>query len=145
MKSLAVRALGIVAMAGLAVGVSAAPAAATLDNTFELSVGSVSAYGTYDRMMSIPERPVAPIRISGTLAVNSAKACGVVQVAYNGPTDAIEWRTFGQLCGKGKTNFTTTSNLLFGGFQPGVRLCKGTTVKRAERGTSCDTFIPAAD
>ncbi|MEU7904591.1 hypothetical protein [Actinoplanes sp. NPDC049118] len=145
MKSLAVRTLGIVAMAGFTVGVTAAPAAAALDNTFELSTASVSAYGTYDRMMSIPERPVPPIRISGTLAVNSANACGVVQVAYNGPTDGIEWRTFGSLCGKGKTNFTTTSVLLFGGFEPEVRLCRGTTVKKAERGTACDTFTPAAN
>ncbi|GAB1642928.1 hypothetical protein [Krasilnikovia sp. MM14-A1259] len=145
MKSLAARTLGIVAMAGIAVGVAAAPAAAALDNTFELATGSVSAYGTYDRMMSIPEHPVPPIRISGTLAVNSATACGVVQVAYNGPTDGIEWRTFGTLCGKGKTNYTTTSNLLFGGFQPAVRLCKGTTVKKAERGTACDTYMPAAN
>lgn len=144
MKSLVARTLGIVAMAGIGLGAGAAPAAAALGNTFELATGSVSAYGTYDRMMSIPEHPVAPIRISGTLAVNSAK-CGVVQVAYNGPTDGIEWRTFGALCGKGKTNYTTTSNFLFGGFQPQVRLCKGTTVTKAERGSSCDTFTPVAD
>ncbi|MEU4625443.1 hypothetical protein AB0G04_36415 [Actinoplanes sp. NPDC023801] len=143
MKSLVARTFGIVAMAGFAIGVTAGPAAAA-DNTFDLATGSVSAYGTYDRMMSIPEQPVAPIRITGTLAVNSAKQCGVVQVAYNGPADGIEWRTFGKFCGKGKTNFTTTSNLLFGGFQPEVRLCKGTTVKKAERGTSCDAFTPAA-
>ncbi|MEV6595832.1 hypothetical protein AB0M36_03100 [Actinoplanes sp. NPDC051346] len=144
MKSLVARTSVIVAMAGIAVGAMAGPAAA-LDNGFELAKGSVSAYGTYDRMMSIPERPVPPIRVSGTLAVNSANQCGVVQIAYNGPTDGIEWRTFGKLCGKGKTNFTTTSNLLFGGFQPEVRLCKGTSVKKAERGTSCDTFTPVAD
>ncbi|OJF13939.1 hypothetical protein [Couchioplanes caeruleus] len=143
MKSLA-RACVIVTMAGIAVGALAGPASAA-DNTFELATGSVSAYGTYDRMMSIPERPVPPIRVSGTLAVNSANRCGVVQIAYNGPADGIEWRTFGQLCGKGKTNYTTTSNMLFGGFQPQVRLCKGTSVKKAERGTSCDTFTPVAD
>ncbi|MFI7601515.1 hypothetical protein [Actinoplanes sp. NPDC049681] len=144
MKSLAARTLGIIAMAGFGLAATAAPAAAAAGNTFELATGSVSAYGTYDRMMGIPEQPVAPIRISGTLAVNSTK-CGVVQVAYNGPADAIEWRTFAHLCGKGKTNYTTTANLLFGGFQPQVRVCKGTTVVKAERGSSCDTFTPAAD
>ncbi|MFI5491591.1 hypothetical protein [Actinoplanes sp. NPDC051859] len=148
MKSLVARTSVIVAMTGIALGVAAGPAAAA-DNEFQLDIKNakdrivVSAYGTYDRMMSIPERPVPPVRVSGTLAVNADK-CGVVQIAYNAPTDALAWNTVGKLCGKGKTNYTATANLLRGGFQPGLRLCAGTSVKKAEKGANCEYFTPAA-
>jgi hypothetical protein len=114
------------------------------DNTFDLTAGRVSAYGTYDRMMSIPERPVPPIKVQGTLAVNGRGRCGVVQIAANGPADGIEWRTLASLCGRGKTNYTATSELLWGGAEPALRLCAGATVRRAEQGRDCDVHTPTA-
>lgn len=130
-------------LAAVAIGMASAPSvAAEPDNGFELSTTSVSAYGTYDRMMSIPEQLVPPIAVSATLAVNNAAQCGVVQIGYNGPLDDIRWRTFGHLCGRGKTSVRTTSGLLWGDLEPPVRLCRGTSVARAERGTWCDTWAP---
>lgn len=144
MKSFVSRAVGVIAVAGAAIALAATPALAA-DNTFELAAGKATAYGTYDRMMSIPERPVPPIAVNGTLAVNGRDRCAVVQIAYNGPADGIEWRTLNSLCRPGKTNFAARSELLWGGFQPEVRLCTGVTVKRAELGRNCDVFTPAAD
>jgi hypothetical protein len=138
------RALGIVAGAGALLALTAGPALAA-DNTFEMAAGKATAYGTYDRMMSIPERPVPPVAVNGTLAVNGRNQCAVVQIAYNGPADGIEWRTMNSLCGRGKTNFAARSELLWGGGQPDLRLCAGATVKRAELGRNCGTFSPVAD
>jgi hypothetical protein len=134
----------ILAVTGASVAMAATPALAA-DNTFELSAGRATAYGTYDRMMSIPEQPVPPIAVIGTLAVNGRARCAVVQIAYNGPADGIEWRTLNSLCGPGKTGFSARSEFLWGGFQPELRLCTGITVKRAERGRDCDVFTPVAD
>ncbi|GIF40503.1 hypothetical protein [Actinoplanes xinjiangensis] len=144
MKSFVTRTLSILAGAGTVVALAATPALAA-DNTFELAVGKASAYGTYDRMMSIPERPVPPVAVNGTLAVNSRNRCAVVQIAYNGPADGIEWRTLNSLCRPGKTNFAARSEFLWGGGRPEVRLCAGNTVARAEQGRNCDVFTPAAD
>jgi hypothetical protein len=142
MKSFTRLVAGAFAIAG---SVLIATPALAADNTFELSSGKASAYGTYDRMMSIPERPVPPIAVNGTLAVNRSNRCAVVQIAYNGPADGIEWRTLNSLCRPGKTNFSTSSGFLWGGAHPEVRLCTGTTVKRAEQGRNCDVFTPPAD
>ncbi|MGX6604571.1 hypothetical protein ACWKSP_20930 [Micromonosporaceae bacterium Da 78-11] len=136
----------LVTLGALAVAmtVAASPASAATRDTFELTAGVASAYGTYHRMMSIPERPVPPVQVSGTLAVNGSHRCGVVQIAYNGPADGIEWRTLSHLCGPGKTNFRASTNLLWGGAQPQLRLCKGGTVAKAERGLRCDVYTPVA-
>jgi hypothetical protein len=134
----------VLAVAGASVAMAATPALAA-DNTFELSTGRATAYGTYDRMMSIPEQPVPPIAVNGTLAVNGRARCAVVQIAYNGPADGIEWRTLNSRCGRGKTGFSARSEFLWGGSQPELRLCTGVTVKRAEQGRDCDVFTPAAD
>jgi hypothetical protein len=144
MQSLVTRTIGVLAGAGIAVGMAAVPAAAAGPG-FDLSARAVTAYGSYDVMMSIPERPVPPIQVRGTLAVNKRDRCGVVQIADNGPADGIEWRTIGTLCGRGKTNFLARSGYLWGGFAPGLRLCSGRTVERAERGRQCDVFSPPAD
>ena len=144
MQFLVTRAIGVLAGAGIAVGMAAVPAAAARP-TVDLSTRAVTAYGTYDVMMSIPERPVPPIQVRGTLAVAKRDRCGVIQIAYNGPTDGIEWRTFGRLCGRGKTNFLTRSGYLWGGSAPGLRLCSGRTVQRAELGRQCDIHRPPAD
>jgi hypothetical protein len=144
MNSFASRALVIIAGAGTVVALAAAPALAA-GNTFTLTAGKASAYGTYDRMMSIPERPVPPVAVNGTLAMNGRNRCAVVQIAYNGPADGIEWRTLNSLCGRGKTNFAARSEFLWGGGRPEVRLCTGNTVARAEQGRDCDVFTPAAD
>ncbi|BCJ39401.1 hypothetical protein GCM10010168_63510 [Actinoplanes ianthinogenes] len=131
------------ALAGLGLILTAASPAVAADNTFELAAGPASAYGTYDRMMSFPERPVPPVRVQGTLAVNSRSRCGVVQIAGNGPADGIVWRTVASLCGPGKTNFSATAELLWGGAEPDVRVCAGSTVRRAERGGNCDVRTAA--
>jgi hypothetical protein len=144
MTSFANRSLTVLAVAGVAVTMAAAPALA-VDNSFELGVGRTSAYGTYDRMMSFPERPVPPFGVRGTLAVNQPMRCAVVQIAYNGPTDAIAWRTLASLCHRGRTDFRAQSGQLWGGAAPPVRLCAGITVKRAEQGRACDVFTPPAD
>jgi hypothetical protein len=144
MNSLTRRALVIFAGAGSAVAMAATPALA-VDNSFALAAGKATAYGTYDRMMSIPERPVPPVAVNGTLAMNGRNRCAVVQIAYNGPADGIEWRTLNSLCRPGKTNFAARSEFLWGGGRPELRLCAGTTVARAEQGRNCDVFTPAAD
>ncbi|WP_433792445.1 hypothetical protein [Actinoplanes sp. CA-252034] len=144
MNSVISRTLIVLGGAGAAVAMAATPALA-VDNTFDLAAGKASAYGTYDRMMSIPERPVPPVAVSGTLAMNGRNRCAVVQIAYNGPADGIEWRTLNHLCGPGKTNFATRSEFLWGGGRPELRLCTGVTVTRAEQGRNCDVFTPAAD
>ncbi len=143
MQSLVTRAVGVVATAGLAVTLAAVPAAAA-GPTFDLSTRGATANGRYDVMMSIPERPVPPLQIRGTLAVTKRDRCGVVQLAYNGPADGIEWRTLRALCGRAKKNFQARSGYLWGGFTPGLRLCSGRTVARAELGRQCDVHNPAA-
>ena len=144
MRSISVRAFSILAGAGLAVAFAATPAMAD-GNTFDLTAGSATAYGTYDMMMSIPERPVPPVAVDGTLAVDSRHRCAVVQIARNGPADGIEWHTVTSLCRPGKTGFRARSGLLWGGAKPELRLCVGTTLKRAERGHTCATHTPPAD
>ncbi|MFC4067168.1 hypothetical protein [Actinoplanes subglobosus] len=144
MNSFFRRALGILAGTGALLALTAGPALAA-DNTFSLAAGKATAYGTYDRMMSIPERPVPPVAVNGTLAMNGRNQCAVVQISYNGPADGIEWRTLNSLCRPGKTNFAARSELLWGGGQPELRLCSGNTVKRAEQGRSCGSFSPAAN
>src|SRR3954454_9103247 len=124
MKRLVSRTLCALAGAGLAV-VAAAPPAAAADDSFRLAAGSASAYGTYRLMMSIPENPVPPVAVDGTLAVNQRNRCAVVQIAYNGPADGLEWRTLTRLCGRGKTNFQARADYLWGGFMPRLRLCTG--------------------
>ena len=143
MKNVAASALG--ALAGVGVALAVASPATAADNTFDLAAGHASAYGTYDRMMSIPEMPVPPIKVRGTLAINGRGRCAIVQIADNGPADGIEWRTLNRLCGPGRTTFTATPELLRGGFEPALRLCAATTVRRAELGRNCDVHTPAAD
>ncbi|GAA1581784.1 hypothetical protein [Actinoplanes couchii] len=116
---------------------AAAPA-----NAFTLSAGGAQAYGTYDQMMSIPERPVPPIAVSGTLAVNRPGQCAVVQIAYNGPADGIEWRTLNSQCRPGRTGFRTQSQYLWGGAKPPLRLCVGPNQRVAEQGRNCDVHTP---
>ncbi|MEV8510612.1 hypothetical protein AB0368_38085 [Actinoplanes sp. NPDC051475] len=142
MKKLTVSGLGV--LAGVGVALAMVSPAAAAGNTFELAAGSATAYGTYDRMMSIPEQPVAPVKVKGTLALNGRSRCAVVQIADSGPADGIEWRTLNGLCRPGKTNFAATSDLLRGGFEPELRLCVGTTLKRAEEGRNCDVRTSAS-
>ena len=144
MTSFTTRAITVLTGAGVAVTMAAAPAVA-VDNTFTMAVGRTWAHGTYDRMMSIPERPVPPVAVDGTLAVNGLFRCAVVQIAYNGPTDGIAWRTLTGRCRPGKTGFSARSEHLRGGAKPPLRLCTGITVKRAEQSRACDVFTPPAD
>jgi len=67
-------------------------------NAFEPAAGKATVHGTYTWMMSIPERPVPPIAVDGTLTVEGRHQCAVMQIAYNGPADGIEWRTIGSRC-----------------------------------------------
>ncbi|WIM93171.1 hypothetical protein ACTOB_005141 [Actinoplanes oblitus] len=143
MNKIAIGALGALAGAGSVLAMTSPAAAA--GNTIDLAAGGATAYGSYNLMMSIPERPVPPIKVDGTLAMNQRGQCAVVQIAGNGPADGIEWRTLTSLCHPGKTNFAATSGYLWGGFQPELRLCVGATVKRAERGHDCDVHVPTAD
>jgi hypothetical protein len=143
MKNIAVSAFGALAAAGTVLAMGSPAAAA--DNAVDLVAGGATAYGAYNLMMSIPERPVPPVKVDGTLALNRRGQCAVVQIAYNGPADGIEWRTLNSLCRPGKTNFAVTSGYLWGGFRPELRLCVGATVKRAEQGNTCDVHTPAAD
>ena len=145
MRSLVLRTLGSLVAAGVGLGVAAAPAAAADDATFRLATGGFVGHGTYHHMMSIPERPVPPIHIAGTLAGRSLFRCAVVQVARSGPADGIEWRTLGRQCGPGRTTFRTQTSYLFRGVQPPVRLCTGWTVSQAEQGRRCDQYRPPAD
>ncbi|KAB1912088.1 hypothetical protein [Micromonospora sp. AMSO31t] len=141
MNRLVSRSLCALAGAGLAV-VAAAPPAAAADSTFDLAAGGASAYGTYQLMMSIPEQPVPPVAVDGTLAVNQRHRCAVVQIATNGPADGLEWRTLNSLCGRSKTNVQARASYLWGGFLPSLRLCTGRTVAQAERGDRCDVHVP---
>ncbi|MEU4477221.1 hypothetical protein AB0F68_04000 [Micromonospora sp. NPDC023966] len=143
MKRIFSRTLGALAGTGIALVVAAPPAAAA-DDTFQLAAGSATAYGTYQLMMSIPERPVPPVAVDGTLAVNHRGRCAVVQIAYNGPADGIEWRTVNSLCGRGRTTFQGRADHLRGGFLPSLRLCAGRTMAQAERGDRCDVHAPAS-
>ena len=145
MQSLVIRALGGLVVTGVSLSVVATPAAAAESSTFRLAASGAVGYGTYDRMMGIPERPVPPIRIAGTLVGRSLFRCAVVQVAGNGPADGIEWRTIGMQCGRGRTDFRIQTSYLFGGAKPPVRLCSGWTKSQAERGRRCDTHRPPAD
>ncbi|MBM2615997.1 hypothetical protein JIG36_10560 [Actinoplanes sp. LDG1-06] len=145
MRSLVHRALGGVVAAGIGLGVAAAPAAAATTTNFRLSTSGVVGHGTYAQMMSNPERPVPPFRITGTLVGHSPFRCAVIQVARSGPTDGVEWDTFGRQCGPGRTNVRVQTSYLFRGVKPPVRLCGGWTVAQAARGTQCDLFRPPAE
>jgi hypothetical protein len=144
MPSFVTRAIGVLAGAGITVTLAAVPAAAA-GPTFDLSTRGAAAHGRYDIMMSIPERPVPPVQISGTLAVTERNRCAVVQIAYNGPADGIEWRTLRALCGRGKKTFRARSGYLWGGSAPGLRLCSGRSVPQAELGRRCDVHRPATN
>ena len=135
--------MSVAVVTAMGLALMPAPVATGADNTaFELSNSRISAYGTYRMMSSVPERPVPPIAIQGTLAVNNPARCGVVQLAKNGPADGIEWTTLASLCRRGKTNFRTTTSFLWGGARPPVRLCTGGTKKQAELGRNCDVYTP---
>ena len=144
MPSGVTRIIGVLAGTGIAVTLAAAPAAAA-GPTFHLRVPAVTASGSYHIVLSIPERPVLPIQVRGTLTVSKRDRCGVVQIAYNGPADGIRWRTVGKRCGRGQTAFRARSGYLWGGLTPALRLCSGRTVERAERGRQCDVHRPPAD
>ena len=145
MRSLVFRALGGLVIAGIGLGVAATPAAAGDTTTFRLVTRGAVGYGTYEHRVSVPDRPVAPIRITGTLAGRGVFRCAVMQVARSGPADGIEWRTFGRHCGPGRTGFRVQASYLFRGVKPAVRLCSGRTVSQAERGRRCDLYQPPAD
>ena len=144
MPSLAARALGVVTAASLGLTTLTGPAVAGTGNRLDLAVGGAGAYGTYDVGRAAPQEPFPPITVKGTLVVNKRHKCAVVQVAHNGPADELRWRTFGQLCGRGKTNFRTVAGHMFGGGRPQVRLCAGTTAARAQSGRHCDVHTPPA-
>ena len=145
MRSLVLRTLGGLAAAGIALGAAAAPAAAADTATFRLATAGAAGYGTYERMMSLPEQPVPPFRITGTLVGRSWFRCAVIQVGRSGPADGLEWRTVGRQCGPGRTSFRAQASYLFRGVQPPVRLCSGWTTAQAERGRQCDVYQPAVD
>jgi hypothetical protein len=144
-RSLVLRTIGALVAAGIGLGVAAAPASAAGDNTFRLTTGGVVGSGTYDHMMSIPEQPVPPIRITGTLTGRSYFRCAVIQVGRSGPADGLEWHTFGRHCGPGRTKFRVQANYMFRGVQPPVRLCSGWSPRQAERGRQCDLYRPPSD
>ncbi|MBL7255648.1 hypothetical protein [Paractinoplanes lichenicola] len=139
------RSLVIAFAAVVGLGVAAAPASAAGSNQFRLSAGSVVGYGMYENMMSIPERPVPPFRITGTMAGRSLFRCAVIQVGQSGPADGLEWRTFGKHCGPGRSSFRVQASYMFRGVKPPVRLCAGVTPAQAERGRQCDLYRPSAD
>ncbi|GGQ73611.1 hypothetical protein [Couchioplanes azureus] len=166
MTTVAIRALAVCLTAGIACAAGASPAvaagdpgaaaggtAAAADRTavaaegteFELSAGRVTATGIYDLAMSIPERPVPPVVVSGTLANYGRTGCGVVQLAANGPADEIVWPTLAYVCGPGRTAFQARSAYLFGGAKPPLRLCVGPTLAHAESGRHCDVYTPPPD
>nr|WP_296065366.1 hypothetical protein [uncultured Actinoplanes sp.] len=144
MRSLVLRTLGGLVAAGVGLGVAAAPAAADT-TTFRLATGGVVGYGTYRHVMSVPERPVPPIRIAATLVGHDPVRCAVIQVARSGPADGIEWHTFGGHCGRGRAGFRIQTSYLFRGVRPPVRLCVGWTASLAQRGRQCDLYRPPAD
>jgi hypothetical protein len=139
------RTLSCVVAAGVSLSVASAPAAAADSSTFRLVAGGVVGHGTYERVSSIPEQPVPPFRIAGTLAGRSPFRCAVIQVARSGPADGIEWQTFGRHCGPGRTKFRVQASYLFRGVKPPVRLCAGRTTHQAERARQCDQYRPPAD
>lgn len=144
MRSFVARTLsGLVAVA-TGLGVAAAPAAAAGPPTFRLAAGGVVAQGSYEHIVSVPERPVPPILVAGHLSGRAKGRCAVIQVARSGPADGIEWQTFGRHCGRGRTGFRVQTSYLFRGVQPPVRLCPGRTVSQAERGRHCAVYQPAA-
>lgn len=145
MQSLALRTLGAVVAAGLGLSVAAVPAAAAESSRFRLVAGGAVAHGTYHRMMSVPERPVPPFSIAGSLVGRHPLRCAVVQVAGSGPADGLEWRTVGKQCGRGRTGFRVQTSYLFRGVKPPVRLCAGWTMVQAERGRRCDVYRPPTD
>ncbi|MBU2664015.1 hypothetical protein KOI35_10990 [Actinoplanes bogorensis] len=145
MRSLVLRTLGGLVAAGLGLGVAAAPATAAATNEFRLTAGNAVGYGTYQQMMSIPERPVPPISITGTLAARSLWRCAVIQVGRSGPADGLEWQTVGRHCGPGRTSFRAQANYMFRAVNPPVRLCAGWNVNQAERGRRCDLYRPPAN
>ncbi len=145
MRSLVLRTLGGLAATGVALVVAAAPAAAAGSTSFRLVSGNVVGYGTYQNMSSIPERPVPPFRITGTLVGRSLFRCAAIQVSRSGPADGLEWQTFGRHCGPGRTNVRVQANYLFRGVKPQVRLCTGRTVSQAEQGYQCDIYQPPTD
>jgi len=140
-----VRSLVLSTLAGVALTAAATPAAAAEPGQFRLMAGSVVAHGKYERMMSIPEQPVPPFRITGTLTGRSLFRCAVVQVGGSGPADGLEWRTVARHCGPGRTPFRAEASYLFRGVQPPVRLCAGWATKQAEGGRQCDQYRPPAD
>ena len=145
MRSLVLRTLGGLVAAGLGLGVAAVPATAAPNTTFRLAAGNAVGSGLYQHVMSIPERPVLPISITGTLAARSLWRCAVIQVGRSGPADGLEWQTFGQHCGLGRKSVRTQANYMFRGVNPPVRLCAGLTVPQAERGRQCDLYQPPAN
>lgn len=145
MRPLVSRTLGAVVAVGAVLGAVVTPAVAAGDNAFRLRAGSVVAQGTYGHMMSIPERPVPPFRIVGTMTGRSVFGCAVIQVGRSGPADGLEWRTVGKHCGVGRRSFDAQATYLFRGVKPPVRLCAGWSPAQAERGRRCDVYRPPAD
>ncbi|MEV6601489.1 hypothetical protein AB0M36_32250 [Actinoplanes sp. NPDC051346] len=145
MTSIAIRALTIGAAAAIVGAAGASPAGAVGDSDFQLAVGRAAATGSYELVMSIPERPVPPVAVRGTLTTNGRNGCAVVQLAANGPADEIIWPTLTHLCGPGATDFQARSSYLFGGAKPPLRLCVGPTVATAESGRRCDVYTPSPD
>lgn len=142
MRSFVARTLSGLAATAAVLSVAAAPAAAG-PPTFRLTAGGVVAHGIYERVVSVPERPVPPILVAGSLAGRGRARCAVIQVARSGPADGIEWQTFGRHCGTGRSGFRVQTSYLFRGVQPPVRLCAGRTVSQAERARVCDVYRPA--
>jgi hypothetical protein len=120
-----------------ALGLAFTPASPVGESSFDLSIGRISAYGSYQVRQGNP-----PISVRGTLAVNSRTQCGVIQLAGNGPADEIVWRTVTHLCRRGKTNYRTGTSYLWGGGKPQLRLCTGPTQTKAEEGRHCDVYTP---
>ncbi|MEV4345839.1 hypothetical protein AB0J83_15315 [Actinoplanes sp. NPDC049596] len=145
MRSYFLRALGALTAAGVALVAVPTPAAAADPTTFRLGAGGFVSHGTYAHMMSIPEQPVPPIRITGTLSGRHWLRCAVLQVARSGPADGLEWQTYAHQCGRGRTDFRIQASYLFRGVNPPVRLCTGWTLTQAQRGRSCDLYRPPAD
>ncbi|MCO8269084.1 hypothetical protein M1L60_00610 [Actinoplanes sp. TRM 88003] len=145
MRSLVLRTLGVLIAAGIGATATAGPAAATGNNTFRLVSGGVVASGSYDHMMSIPEQPAPPIRVTGTLTGRDYFRCAVIQVGRSGPADGLEWQTFGRHCGPGRTKVRVQANYMFRGVQPPVRLCSGWSLRQAEQGRQCDLYRPPTD
>ncbi|MCY1136827.1 hypothetical protein OWR29_02370 [Actinoplanes sp. Pm04-4] len=95
-------------------------------------------------MMSIPERPVPPFRITGALTGRNLFRCAVLQVGASGPADGLEWRTVARHCGRGRTPFRAQASYMFRGVQPPLRLCAGWTLTEAGQASRCDQYSPPA-